>query len=62
MAGPPSDARNGSREGSDETIPLKEAAERAGVSTATLKRWADSDVIPEHDGTSDWTPVAVAHA
>jgi adenylate cyclase len=49
---------------SDDRITLKEAAEHAGVSPATLKRWAESGVIPEEEtGTSDgWTPAAVSHA
>lgn len=44
-------------------VTLKEAAERAGVSPATLRRWARSGVIPGIEGTEDeWTPAAVAHA
>ncbi|MDQ6915128.1 MAG: MerR family transcriptional regulator [Actinomycetota bacterium] len=39
---------------------LREAAERAGVSPATLRRWAREGVIPQADGT--WTPAAVAQA
>ncbi len=46
----------------DGTIGLKEAAAQAGVSSETLRRWARSNVIPEHDGNSDWSPAAVAHA
>ena len=42
-------------------VTLKEAAERAGVSPATLKRWAESGVIPEQDGDG-WSGPAVAHA
>jgi adenylate cyclase len=45
-----------------ETLPLKEAAERVGVSPATLRRWAREGVIPEVDGTGAWTSAAVAHA
>jgi adenylate cyclase len=45
-----------------ETLSLKEAAERVGVSPATLRRWAREGVIPEVDGTGDWTASAVAHA
>jgi adenylate cyclase len=50
---------------SEGTFTLKEAAERVGVTAPTLKRWAQSGVIPESDGaaTADgWTPAAVAHA
>ena len=45
-----------------ETLSLKEAAERVGVSPATLRRWAREGVIPEVDGTGEWTSAAVAHA
>jgi adenylate cyclase len=46
----------------DGTLTLKEAAERVGVSPATLRRWAQSGVIPELDGHREWTEPAVAHA
>jgi adenylate cyclase len=46
----------------DRTLTLKEAAERVGVSPATLRRWAAAGVIPEVDGTREWTEPAVAHA
>jgi adenylate cyclase len=45
-----------------ETLSLTEAAERVGVSPGTLRRWAREGVIPEVDGTGDWTTAAVAHA
>jgi adenylate cyclase len=46
-----------------DTLSLKEAAERAGVSPSTLKRWAESGVIPEVDDSSDgWPAAAVAQA
>jgi adenylate cyclase len=44
------------------TLTLNEAAERVGVSPSTLRRWAESDVIPEVDGGGEWTAAAVAHA
>jgi adenylate cyclase len=44
------------------TLTLSEAAARVGVSPSTLKRWADSGVIPEVDGGGEWTAAAVAHA
>jgi adenylate cyclase len=44
------------------TLTLNEAAERVGVSPATLRRWAESGVIPEVDGRGEWTAAAVAHA
>jgi adenylate cyclase len=46
----------------DGTLTLKEAADRVGVSPATLRRWAKSGVIPEVDGHREWTEAAVAHA
>jgi adenylate cyclase len=46
----------------DRTLTLKEAAERVGVSPATLRRWAEAGVIPEVDGNREWTEPAVAHA
>ncbi|MFL5819281.1 MAG: MerR family transcriptional regulator [Solirubrobacteraceae bacterium] len=39
---------------------LREAADRAGVTPDTLRRWAREGVIPEYDG--EWTPAAAAHA
>ncbi|MFL5824422.1 MAG: MerR family transcriptional regulator [Solirubrobacteraceae bacterium] len=41
-------------------ISLREAAERAGVSPGTLRRWAHEGVIPQYDGT--WSRGAVGHA
>ena len=45
-----------------ETLSLKQAAERVGVSPDTLRRWARAGVIPEVDGKGEWTTAAVAHA
>ena len=39
---------------------LSEVARRIGVTPATLRRWADTGVIPDYGGT--WTPAAAAHA
>jgi adenylate cyclase len=50
-------SRNDSAEG---PVPLNEAADRVGVTPATLRRWARSGVIPQYDG--QWTPAAVGHA
>ena len=45
------------------TLTLKEAADRAGVTPATLKRWAQTGVIPGVNGDKpEWTPAAIAHA
>jgi adenylate cyclase len=46
----------------NESLTLQEAADRVGVSPSTLRRWAQSGVIPEVDGTGAWTAAAVAHA
>jgi adenylate cyclase len=45
-----------------DTVSLKEAAERVGVSRATLKRWVETGVIPTSDGAEGLSPAAVAHA
>jgi adenylate cyclase len=46
---------------SDEpSLSLKEAAERVGVTPATLRRWAHEGLIPSYDG--GWSPGAVGHA
>jgi len=44
------------------TVTLKEAAETAGVSAATLRRWADTGVVPQVDDGAGWTAAAVAQA
>jgi adenylate cyclase len=44
----------------DERISLSEAARRAGVSPATLKRWAEEKVVPVKRGR--WTAAAAAQA
>jgi adenylate cyclase len=41
-------------------LSLAEAARRAGLRPDTLRRWAQTGVIPEFHGR--WTPAAVAHA
>jgi adenylate cyclase len=52
-----------SRRVSDESLTLKEAAEQAGVSPATLKRWAQAGVVPNPDGkAAGWSPASVAQA
>jgi adenylate cyclase len=43
-----------------ETFSLSQAAERAGVTAGTLRRWAEQGVIP--NGNCGWTPAAVATA
>ncbi|MDQ6836675.1 MAG: MerR family transcriptional regulator [Actinomycetota bacterium] len=39
---------------------LEEAAQRAGVKPATLRRWVQRGLIPQYDG--EWTPSAVGTA
>ncbi len=43
-----------------EQISLNEAARRAGVSPATLTRWADEKIVPVRKGR--WTPATAAQA
>jgi adenylate cyclase len=47
---------------SERALSLREAADLVGVTPSTLKRWAETGVIPEHDGSGEWSPVAVSHA
>ena len=44
----------------DDAISLAEAGRIAGVSTSTLKRWADDGLVPVSDGK--WTPASAAQA
>ncbi|HWO15377.1 MAG TPA: adenylate/guanylate cyclase domain-containing protein [Solirubrobacterales bacterium] len=44
----------------DERISLSEASRRSGVSTSTLKRWAEEKVVPVRRGR--WTGAAAAQA
>jgi adenylate cyclase len=48
----------------DDRLTLNEVAERAGVSSATLRRWAKSGLIPQlEDGAGgSWPPAAAAQA
>jgi adenylate cyclase len=46
----------------DEKLTLTEAADRAGVSPSTLRRWARTGMIPGADGGGDWTAAEAAHA
>jgi adenylate cyclase len=39
---------------------LAEAAERVGVSPATLRRWVRGGLVPQFEG--EWTPAAIGHA
>jgi adenylate cyclase len=46
----------------EDELTLKEAAEQAGVSPGTLRRWAQTGLIPEVGSSGRWTGAAVAHA
>ncbi len=45
-----------------ERLSTKQAAERVGVTPATLRRWVRAGVIPQVDGSGEWSTAAVAHA
>jgi adenylate cyclase len=51
---------NPDRGNEQNAISLAEASKIAGVSTSTLKRWADEDLVPIQDGR--WTPASAAQA
>jgi adenylate cyclase len=42
------------------TLTLAEAARRAGITPATLRRWTAQGIVPLQDGA--WTPAAAAQA
>jgi adenylate cyclase len=48
----------------DQRLTLKEVAERAGVTPATLRRWVKAGLIPQADGAGpdEWTGAAAAQA
>lgn len=50
-------AQDGAR---PDRLSLQEAADRVGVSAATLRRWARRGLIPPYDGS--WSAAAVSHA
>ena len=43
-------------------LTLKQAAERVGVSPATLRRWSRTGVVPGGAGNGGWSTAAIAHA
>jgi adenylate cyclase len=47
-------------DGPTTTLTLGEAARRAGVAPATLRRWAEQGIVPVRDG--GWTPASAAQA
>jgi len=48
------------RNDQEKSISLAEASRIAGVSTSTLRRWAEEDLVPIDDGR--WTPASAAQA
>jgi adenylate cyclase len=48
----------------DERLSTSQVAARAGVTTATLKRWVENGIIPDGKNVTaaGWTPAAAAHA
>ncbi len=40
-------------------LTLKQVAARAGVTTATVRRWVKEGLVPQYEGT--WTPAAASH-
>jgi adenylate cyclase len=46
----------------EEAFTLKEAAQRVGVSPATLRRWSRMGVVPGVEGNGGWDSAAVAQA
>ena len=57
----PSDrANHATRPNPNGGVSLQDAADRAGVSAATLRRWTRDGLIPHYDG--EWSPGAVGHA
>jgi adenylate cyclase len=53
---------NGAASDGDGSLTLQETAARAGVSPATLRRWARDGLIPAYDGDGSWSPRAVSRA
>lgn len=46
----------------ERVLSLREAADLVGVTPATLRRWVETEVIPEHSDVDEWPPSAVSHA
>jgi adenylate cyclase len=53
-------ARRGAETNGDGGLTVQETAARAGVTPATLRRWAHAGLIPSYDG--EWSPRAVSRA
>jgi adenylate cyclase len=47
---------------SPDRLTLAQAAEQVGVTAGTLRRWAQTGLIPQADGDEGWSPAAIAHA
>jgi adenylate cyclase len=53
-------ARSGAQSNGNGGLSIQETADRAGVTPATLRRWARAGLIPFYDG--EWSPRAASHA
>ena len=53
---------NDEERGISEKLAGAEAAERAGVSLSTLRRWVALGLFPTHDVSQGWGPSAIAQA
>jgi adenylate cyclase len=53
---------DGASSNGERRLSLEETAIRAGVSPATLRRWAKTGLIPTYDGDGSWSPRAVSRA
>ena len=51
-----------SQQRTSERLPAAEAADRAGVSLSTLRRWVALGLFPKHDTSEGWGPSAIAQA
>jgi adenylate cyclase len=47
---------------SSDRLTLAQAAEQVGVTSGTLRRWAQTGLIPQADGDEGWSAAAIAHA
>jgi adenylate cyclase len=54
--------RRATDSGGERRLTLRETAARAGVSPATLRRWANDGLIPSYEGDGSWSPRSVSRA
>jgi adenylate cyclase len=58
----PAPARGDQAADGERRLTVHETAARAGVSPATLRRWAGAGLIPQYEGGGSWSPRAVSRA